>query len=196
MTGKEAAACSNFQAALFNYKNGISFLSGGLWLGDSTDILCRELHNGAAFASFALGKSADVELYASAVIENVPLEDSLFAHACHIRSLRQAEKYKETIATGLAVLRLLSIDIPTVSSPMTIMEEMAKTTKLTSQYTSQQIISMKQTCMIARKRNVLEIVDAMFPVCYREASPYLPLLACAMINYSFQNGVCGESAGK
>ena len=137
-----------------------------------------------------------MELYACAIVDNVPLEDSLAAQACRIRSLNQAGRYAETIATGLVVLRLLSIDIPSAPSPMTIMDEMAKTGKLTSQYTSQQITGMKQTSISARRRNILKIVDAVIQACYREASPYQILVSCAMINYSFQNGMYGESAGK
>ena len=190
-----AAECSNFQAALFNYKNGIEFLAKRLWLGDSAQ-LCRELHEGAAFASFALGSAADVETYTSAIIQNVSLEDSLVAQAHRVRSLRQAGRYNETIATGLAVLRLLSIDIPSASSPMEMMGEMTKTGQLTSQYTSKQIINMRQASINTRKQNVLKIVEAMIAACYREASPYLLLVACGTINYSFQNGISGESAGK
>ena len=81
--------------------------------------------------------SDDVEVYARAVIEHVPLEDSLVAQAYRIRSLRFAGKYAESIATGLAVLRQLSIDIPSPSSPMTIVEEMTKTRRVTSQYTTE-----------------------------------------------------------
>ncbi len=29
---------------------------------------------------------------------------------------------------------------------------------------------------------------------FRSASPYMPLVACAVINYSLQNGICDEAA--
>jgi len=92
------------------------------------------------------------------------------------------------------VLRLLLIDISSAPSPVTIMNEMTETGKLTSQYTSNQIINMKQTSISARKRNILKIADAVISACYREASPYQILVVCAMMKYSFQNGVCEESA--
>ena len=80
------------------------------------------------------------------------------AHAYRIRSLKGAGKYAESIATGLAVLRQLSIDIPSVESPMTIVKEMTKTRQVTSQYTIEQIVaSMKQTSNVVQ--NVLKIVD-------------------------------------
>jgi len=53
---------------------------------------------------------------------------------------------------------------------------------------------MKQTSVSARKRNIMNIVDTVITACYREGSSYLPLVTCAMISYSFQNGVCEESA--
>ena len=102
------------------------FLTERLWLEDSTNQLCRELHEGAAFASFALGESADVELYARAIIEQVPLEDSIAAHAYYIRSLNKAGRFTEALATGLVLLRRLSIDIPFAPSPTTMMDEMTK----------------------------------------------------------------------
>ena len=192
--GKEAAENSKFEAALFHYKNGIMFLTDGLWLGEGTYNLCLELHDGAAFASFAVGNINDVELYAQAIIDHVPLEDSLVAQNLLIRSLQGAGKYSETIARGLAVLRLLGIDIPSAPSPVAVIESMQKTAKVTSQYTSNQLMSMKKSTLSARERSILTIVDAVIIAAYRQSSPFLPLVTCAMVNYSLQNGVCEESA--
>ncbi|KAL7540948.1 hypothetical protein ACHAXR_010516 [Thalassiosira sp. AJA248-18] len=190
--GREAAESSNFQAALHYNKNGIAFLTDVLF-GDSTHQRCRELHEGAAFALFALGNATEVERYARAIIEHVSFEDSLVAQDLQIRSLKGAGKYAETIARGLAVLRLLKIAVPS-ASPMAVIESMRETSRITSQYSSDQITNMKQTSINARKRRILKIVDAVIVACYREASPYLPLVTCAMVNYSLQNGVCEESA--
>ena len=194
--GNEAAECSNFQAALFKYKNGIVFLTERLWLEDSTNQLCRELHEGAAFASFALGTCADVQLYARAIIEHVPLEDSISAQAYHMRSLNIAGRFTEALATGLVLLRRLSIEIPFNPSPETIMDEMNKTEQLTSQYTSEQIINLKQTSVDGRTKNMLTIFDAMIAACHFTQSPYFIFVTCSMIKYSFQNGIFEESAGE
>ena len=72
---------------------------------------------------------------------------------------------------------------------------MSETGKIASQYTSNQITNLKHSTPInAKKRNILKIVDAVIVACYRETSPYLPLVTCAMVNYSLQNGVVEESA--
>jgi len=205
--GKDAAEHSNFRAALFNYENGIAFLADMPWGpgdgdGDVVDdedsagfrTCCRELHEGAAFSSLALGEPGKVERYARTIIENVPFEDSLVAQALHVKSLLGAARYAETIATGLAVLRLLKFDVPSAPTPMAVYRTMIETGNVTSKYTSDQITNLKQTSINARKRNILKIVDGVVLACYRESSPYLPLVACAMVKYSLQNGVCEESA--
>jgi len=94
----------------------------------------------------------------------------------------------------LAVLRLLSIDIPSAPSPMTVADEITKTRQLTSQYTSEQISSMTHTSVDGRTQNILKIADAVIGASGKESSPYLILVACAMINYSLRNGICRESA--
>ena len=100
-TANKAAEASNFQAALYHYGNGIDYLRGGLWLGDSTYQLCKELHEGAVIASFALGDAAGVERFANAIINNVPFEDSLVAQTLLIRSMKSSGNYAETIARGM-----------------------------------------------------------------------------------------------
>ena len=71
---------------------------------------------------------------------------------------------------------------------------MRETANITSQYTSNQITNLKQASIYARKRSIFKIVDAIIVSCFRSASPFLPLVACAMVNYSLQNGVVEESA--
>jgi len=48
---------------LYYYRNGIVFLTDGPWLGDTAYEQCRELHEGAVFASFALGNVGEVGEY-------------------------------------------------------------------------------------------------------------------------------------
>mmetsp|Transcript_32513 Transcript_32513/g.78696 ORF Transcript_32513/g.78696 Transcript_32513/m.78696 type:complete len:1338 (-) Transcript_32513:142-4155(-) len=192
--GLEAAENSNFQAALYNFRNGIAFLKDGLWLGDATSQLCRELHEGAAFSSFALGNHDQAETYASTIIDNVTLQDSLFAQNILIRTLRISGKYRETIARGLAILRLLKVDIPAASDAATVMQAMIETGKITSKYTTAQITQMKVTSINAKKGYLFKIADSVIVACYCEASPFLPLVTCALINYSMANGIVEESA--
>ncbi|KAL7545937.1 hypothetical protein ACHAWF_009285 [Thalassiosira exigua] len=192
--GREAEERSNFQTALHHYRNGIAFLAEGPRLGDVAYQLWRELHEGAALAAFALGDDAQVGQFTQAIIDRVPFEDSLVAQDLRIRSLKEAGKYTECIARGLAMLRLLKIDVPSTPSPETVIGSMRDTESIASKYMPQ-LTNMKQTANIdARKQRVLTITDAVIVACYREASPFLPLVTCAMINYSLQNRVCEVSA--
>mmetsp|Transcript_20337 Transcript_20337/g.34956 ORF Transcript_20337/g.34956 Transcript_20337/m.34956 type:complete len:434 (+) Transcript_20337:2-1303(+) len=65
---------------------------------------------------------------------------------------------------------------------------------MTSKYTTAQITNLKLKSINDRKRDVIKIVNVLTVACYRKASPFLPLVACATVNYSLQNGVCEESA--
>jgi len=112
VAGKQAMDHSNFQMALFNYKNGIVFISEeGLWVNESTHELCLKLHEGAAYCSFALGKSEEVILYANAIIDNVSFEDSLLAQDLLLKALRGSGElgFSDDIARGIAVLRMLKV---------------------------------------------------------------------------------------
>jgi predicted ATPase len=57
-------------------------------------------------------------------------------------------------------------------------------------------LKLKQTniSVNARKRHIFSIVNTITLACYRQSSPYLPLIACAMVRYSLSNGVLEESA--
>ena len=112
VAGKQAMDHSNFQMALFNYKNGILFVSEeGLWVNESMHELCLKLHEGAAYCSFALGKSEQVILYANAIIDNVSFEDSLLAQDLLLKALRGSGElgFSDDIARGIAVLRMLKV---------------------------------------------------------------------------------------
>lgn len=115
VAAKSAAFLSNFQAALNNYQCGILFISSrDLWRGDSQ--LCLELHEGAAYCLYALARHSEVKLYANAIIENLPFEESLVAQDLLLQSLENAGHYTECAARGIAVLRLFKIHIPSSAS--------------------------------------------------------------------------------
>ena len=113
-------------------------------------------------------------------------------------TMEDAGRYTEATAFGLAVLRLLKIDISPSTTPITIFQEIVKTDKIAATYTPNQIVHMKATSAIdERRRNLFRIVDAVMVASYMEASPYLPLITCAIFNYCLENGVvCEESASK
>ena len=194
LAGKEATRFCNFQSALHYYKKGIDFISGRTW-NNNTFELCLELHEGAAFSLLAIGEGRDVPKYVNSIIENVPFEDSLVAHFLLIRSLETCGKNTEAVARGLAVLRALKFDIPSAPNPLVVINAMIQTGDIASRHNFNGSISLHRNGVLdARKRNVLKIIDAVNVACYRSASPHLPLVTCALVNYSLQNGIYEESA--
>jgi len=196
VAGKNAKDHSNFQTALFNYKIGIEFISDSLWSKDSTHELCRELHEGAAYCLYALGSFDEVKLYTNATIDNVSFEAGLFAQDLLLRSLRGSGElgYSDAIARGIDVLRQLKIDLPAIATPTCVFKTIRETRQITSQYTSESILKQTSSSVNARKRSIFNIFNIITGACYRQSSPNLPLIACAMVQYSLSNGVVKESA--
>ena len=199
----ESAGKSNFRAALYYCKNGILFLGDNPWL-DETCLLSVELHEGAAFALFALGNVKDVAEYANAIIdcENVEFEQSLVAQNMLIRSLETLGHYGPTIARGLAVLRRLNFDIPAAPSPVIVLQAMVQTSHIASQYKlldnspSLSSFTPRTKVIHPKQKSILKIIDSVAVACFVSTSPYLPLVACATVIYSLQQGIfhCEEAA--
>ena len=190
--GKSAAERSNFQAALYHYKSGISFMGDNLWV-DETHQLCHDLHEGAAFALFGLGDHSLAAQQATLVIDHVQFEDSLAMQYILLRSFDGLGQYHRGVSVGLELLRKLQFDIPSDPSPSSVMNAMRETGDVLSAHSFNQLTSRHQFVGI-KKRNVFKIVESLIPCFFRSTSPYLPLVACAIVKYSLENGVCEESA--
>jgi len=193
-SGNHAAGQSNFQAALYYYKSGIALLGEGPWLEDVYG-LCHELHKGAAYMLFAIGDFLHAVEQAKSVIEHVlSFGDSLESQCILIRSLDSLGRYDDAVAKGVELLHKLKFDIPSSTpSPAAVMKAMAETGNNASAYSFDQITNMNHI-VDAKKRNVIKLVEAMILSGFRSSSHYLPLIGCAAVNYSLQNGICEESA--
>ncbi|KAL7547941.1 hypothetical protein ACHAWF_011204, partial [Thalassiosira exigua] len=195
-SAREMVGKSNFRAVLYFCKNGIVFLEDDLW-GEATCQLSVELHEGMAFASIAVGNLKDVAQYARRVIDSdkVQFEQTLVAESMLIRSLEATGRYADAIDRGLAVLRRLNFNIPTGPSPTIVQQAMAQTGTIASQCNFH--LDPNQTqAILPKQRHILKIIDSVAVACFRSASPYLPLVACATVLYSLQHGLfhCEESA--
>jgi len=193
-SANESREKSNFHAALYYCKNGLSFLSDNLWHIETCQ-LSLELHEAAASASIAVGNAEGVAQYANAIIDGpLEFEKSLVAQNLLIRSLETQGLYTECIARGLAVLRQLNFDIPTAPTPEVVLQAMAQTTNIASQYNFDHI-SDRPEVIHQKQRNALRIIDSVAVACYLSTSPYLPLVACSTVIYSLQHGIfhCEES---
>ena len=198
VAANEALESSNFPAALNGYKKGIAFISEDLWVNESTYQLCLELHEGAVFSSYTINSSsAEVEMYATAIIDNVQFEDSLVAQDLMCRYLQAKGSYNEGTTRGMACLRQLKIDIPPTADQESIVLTMKETAAILSQYTTEQIKNLKnpETAINSRKQQIIYNISTHVMVCcFRESSPFLPLLSCLMVQYSLSNGLVAESA--
>ncbi len=188
--GKQSYHQSNSRAALYYYSKGIAFL--GDECKENWD-LCLELHKGALRASFLLGEPDNIMLYSEKIVSNVQFEDTLDIQPMILRSLSQAGKHEEAISRGIDVLRRLGFDLPLAPDPGSVMKAMATTQAVASKYSVDQMMSLCEKDVEESVERVLTIMDAFYSSCYASTSPFLPLVACTIIQYSFQNGICMES---
>ena len=132
-----------------------------------------------------------------AIIDNVQFEDSLVAQDLICRYLQSKGSYNEGTTRGMACLRQLKIDIPPTADQESIASTMQETAMILSQYTTQQIKNLKNpetTINSRKKQTIYSICNHVMVCCFRETSPFLPLLSCLMVQYSLSNGLVAESA--
>ena len=193
--GKLAVSASNFRAALYYFEKGITFLGEGVLMKDKGVTTAQiQLHHGVAYALYALGRAADAGDYARSIIDKIPFEDSLAVQFLLIRSYDFTGNDGKTIFKCLEVLREVGIDFPASPSPETVIVAMNEAKFLASQYDFDQIPYLHQDRICEKTRNVLKIMDVVSSACFQNESPYLPLVASAMVIYSLMHGVCEESA--
>ncbi|KAK1738459.1 putative AAA ATPase [Skeletonema marinoi] len=183
----------NFGASAHYCKKGIDLLYDSLWCNETFD-LSRALHEGAASALLFLGDISDAQKYANVVIDNLPFADSLAAQYMVLRSWERMGKYEEQVDRGSAILRGLNFDIPLEPSPLLIMDAMAHISNIASKYSIEQIAKLRSGKVDTRKKNILLSLNSIITGALRSSSPFLPLITCAVVNYSLQNGVYEESA--
>jgi predicted ATPase len=194
VAASQFAKTFNFGASAHYCKKGIDLLYDSLWCSETFD-LCRALHEGAASASLFLCDTPEALKYANLLIDNLPFADSLAAQYIVLRAWERVGKYEEQMARGLDVLRGLKLDIPAEPSPSCIMEAMALTSNVASKYSIEQITNLMRSGNVdKRKKNVLMSLNSIVVGAVRSSSPFLPLVSCAVVNYSLQNGVYEESA--
>ena len=195
VAASQFAKSFNFCASAHYCRKGIGLLYDNLWCNETFD-LCRALHEGAASASLFLGDDSDALKYANILIDKLPFADSLAAQYIVLRSLERVGNYEEQVARGLDVLRGLKLDIPEKPSLSATMDAMAHTSNIASKYSVEQITSLMRsgTSVDKRKKDILLSLNSIIAGAFRSSSPFFPLITCAVVNYSLQNGVYEESA--
>lgn len=94
---------------------------------------------------------------------------------------------------GLALLRLLEIDISDDPTPSVVADAMSKTALAASAYSFNQLTNTTHT-VSTKNRSIVNIMNALLVSLFRSSSPYLPLVGCALVNYSLQHGICPEAS--
>jgi len=183
---------SNFRAALYYFSNGIKYLGEECW---SVDLqLCSELHNGAIKSAFALSETDHVVHYARDVIDNAPFEDTLLAQQIMLRTLAISGEHEASISEGIGILRRLGFEFPLSPTRESIKSALVSTSIITSQLNAEQIIGLCDRDLDDSAYAIVKIMESISTSCYSMSSPFFPLITCAIVNYSLQNGVCKESA--
>jgi predicted ATPase len=190
--GQDISLQSDFASALYYFSQGIEFLGKDCWVLDPK--LCLELHTGAVFASFALGEEHDVVArYAQYVIDHASFEDAIEVRQVILRSLTHSGKHEECTSKGLEILRRLDFEIASNPTPESVMTAMSSTDGIASKFSMEQIIALCEKSVDDAEKRVVKSLDATMASCILSSSPFLPLAACGMIQYSFQHGICPES---
>jgi len=191
-SGRQAHRQSNSGAALYYFSKGISFLGRDCWHA-SYNNLCLSLHKGAVTASFTLGKPDDVAQYAEQITKNVAFDDSLDIQPFVLRSLSQSGQHEESISKGIQILHRLKFDIPLAPTPESVMKGMASTNEITSKFSTDQMMDLCGKTVDDTVHRAVMIIDAFYTSCYVASSPFLPLISCAVIQFSLQHGICHEA---
>merc|ERR1712194_195009 len=190
--GQKSSQQSNYCAALYYFSKGIAFVRGDRWWLTSTE-LCLKLHEGAVVASFALGESDNVTRYADKVEGNVPFLDTLKIQQVGLKSLGQSGKHEECICKGIEILRLLDFDVPRSPTMESICDAINSVDIIACQYSIDDIMSLCETQVDESIKNIVQIIVAFYVSCYSAHSPFLPLIACVVVKYSLENGICEET---
>ena len=184
----EATKHSCFQIAANLYKCGMDFLpeSQDAWRASNVE-LYRGLHEGAAKSLFALGNYSQSIDCANAIMRNLEFEQSVGAYPFLMRSLNSMSRFSDTIATGIAVFRTIGIDVPKAPTPEALFAKMRQTSELLRKYDVKEILDMfKKETYDARTQDLRMIHGHLSYACYRQASPFLPHLACSAIQFAIE----------
>jgi len=181
--GKQTRRLSNNRGALYYFSKGIAFLGQDCWdeLG-----LCLALHEGALHASFELGESDNVAIYAEMITSNTSFDDSFDIQPLVLRSLSQCGKHRDSISKGIEMLRMLGFDIHPSLAMESIMNSM-------NSISADQMISLCENVANDSDHQVLTIMDAMLQSCISSTSPYLQTIICEMIKFSLEHGITEKS---
>mmetsp|Transcript_29949 Transcript_29949/g.63074 ORF Transcript_29949/g.63074 Transcript_29949/m.63074 type:complete len:1665 (-) Transcript_29949:98-5092(-) len=193
-SGKQAQSQSNSLAALYYFSKGIIFLKPSCWHKNNMS-LCLALHKGALKAAFTLGKADSVAQYAKEVESHVTFEDSLEIQPFFLMSLSQSGQHEEAICRGIEILRRLNFDIPVAPTPEAVMEAIIATDNIASNFSMDQLVNLCEKAIDDSVHYAFKIIDAFYSSCYVSSSPFLPLVVCAVMQFSFQHGISHTATG-
>ena len=191
--GREAYHQFNSSAALYYFSKGIDFLGDGCWNANNMS-LSLSLHEGCCMASFTLGEPHNVKRYAELVMNNaLKFEDSLCVLPMLLATSSASLEHRETISKGIDVLNKLGLEIPLQPAAQSLVNPFDAADKIESQLSMPQLVELCDERPNRSAQCAIRIFDAIFPSCYQTNSPFLPLLAAAVVRCSLQHGICRYS---
>ena len=73
------------------------------------------------------------------------------------------------------------------------MKAIAMTEQMSSNFSKDQLLALCEKEVDASVHRVVKLLDAFFVSCYVSSSPFLPVVACIIIQFSLQHGICPEA---
>ena len=80
----------------------------------------------------------------------------------------------------------LNFDIPLTPSIENIMQAVSITDGITKEFSVNGTVKLCENKIDDSAHRIVQVMDALFVSCYASASPFLPLIACEIVKYSFQ----------
>ncbi|KAL9181842.1 hypothetical protein ACHAXT_012185 [Thalassiosira profunda] len=192
VAGKKAFCQTNAHAAQYHFASGISLLGQLAWQKNN-HYLSIALFEGAVSASAVLGEPANVLLYAEELALHATFEDTIVTQAIVLQSLSQSGRHEECLLKGMELLRKLKFDVPSAPSPESLMKAIGVTEQMAANFGKEQLLDLCEKEVDVSVHNVVKLLDAFYVSCYVSSSPFLPIVACIIMQFSFQQGICPEA---
>jgi len=128
------------------------------------------------------------------VIANSTFEDSLEVQLIVLKSMGQIGRHAEVISKGIEILMRLDFDVTDIPSKERLARTMISTQSMISKYDLDGIMDLCGKAVDKLSQVIMELLDTIVLSCYALGSQMLPMIACAIIQFSLEQGICRESA--
>ncbi|GFZ31396.1 serine/threonine protein kinase [Clostridium zeae] len=190
MIAKEASA---YTAAFVHFKTGIEMLCSNSW--EENYELTLQLHVEITEMCYLNSNYIELEKYAEIVLNNSKLlSDKVRIYNIKIQAYQAQLKYQEALETGLFVLKLIGIEIPTRPDQIDVEKAFSTIKNLMSGIEPEDLLNLP-TMSDPIKLSAMEIMLNTTPATYKTAPMLTPILSCKMVELSLKYGNSPLSPG-